>query len=455
MEDKKTLLDLSWPIFLESVLFSLMGSADVLMLSGYSDHAVGAVGIVNQILFSFLVIARVITAGSGILCAQYIGANKEKKDIKSLIFTGIFVNGILGSCFSIFLVLGYPLLFQMMGIDPVMYEYARDYMIIIGGSLFVQFISMTVSSFLRSYGKTKETMLISVLANLCNIVLNYILIYGKLGFPSLGVSGAAIATAFCNLSGCVMFMIYLGKKIMPGFYKGTVWKENKAVLKVILQYGMPAAGEQFSYTMAKLCIMAIITRIGVAAVTTYSYLNTIVSFVYLFALAVGQGSGILIGWKIGGKEREKAYEIGKFSTKLSFFISMLITLGLFFLRRQMMGIFTKDQEIIALGVMVLGSEFLLEAGRSVNLVLVNGLRAMGDVNFPLYIGLFSMWFFAVGFSFLLGIPLGLGLLGVWIALGLDEVFRAVGMAARWRRNFQSVDELDVKQVSNSYAFKKR
>ena len=218
-------------------------------------------------------------------------------------------------------------------------------------------------------------------------------------------------------------------------------------LKVILQYGMPAAGEQFSYTMAKLCIMAIITRIGVAAVTTYSYLNTIVSFVYLFAMAVGQGSGILIGWKIGGKERDKAYEIGIFSTKLSFLISMLITLGLFFLRRQMIGIFTKDQEIIALGVMVLGSEFLLEAGRSVNLVLVNGLRAMGDVNFPLYIGLFSMWFFAVGFSFLLGIPLGLGLLGVWIALGLDEVFRAVGMAVRWRRNFQSVDELDVKQVS--------
>ncbi|MCM1161299.1 MAG: MATE family efflux transporter [Roseburia sp.] len=448
MEDKKTLLDLTWPIFLESVLFSLMGSADVLMLSGYSDNAVGAVGIVNQILFSFLVIARVITAGSGILCAQYIGANKEKKDIKSLIFTGIFVNGILGSCFSIFLVLGYPLLFQMMGIDPVMYEYARDYMLIIGSTLFVQFISMTVSSFLRSYGKTKETMLISVLTNLCNIILNYILIYGKLGLPSLGVSGAAIATALCNLLGCVAFMIFLGKRIMPGFYKATAWEENKAVLKVILQYGMPAAGEQFSYTMAKLCIMAIITRIGVAAVTTYSYLNTIVSFVYLFAMAVGQGSGILIGWKIGGKEREKAYEIGIFSTKLSLIISMLITLVLFFLRRPMMGIFTKDQEIIALGVMVLASEFLLEAGRSVNLVLVNGLRAMGDVNFPLYIGLFSMWFFAVGFSFLLGIPLGMGLLGVWIALGLDEVFRAVGMAVKWRKNFQREDELEEKQVSD-------
>ncbi|MBD5544796.1 MAG: MATE family efflux transporter [Lachnospiraceae bacterium] len=439
MEDKKTLFDLSWPIFLESVLFSLMGSADVLMLSGYSDHAVGAVGIVNQILFSFLVIARVITAGSGILCAQYIGANKEKKDMKSLIFTGIFVNGILGGCFSIFLVFSYPLLFRMMGIDPVMYEYAKEYMLIIGGSLFIQFISMTISSFLRSYGKTKETMLISVFANLCNIVLDYIFIYGKLGLPSLGVSGAAIATAFCNLLGCVIYMIFLEKKIMPGFYKETVWEENKAVLKVILQYGMPAAGEQFSYTMAKLCIMAIITRIGVAAVTTYSYLNTIVSFVYLFALAVGQGSGILIGWKIGGKEREKAYEIGIFSTKISFSISMFITLGLFFLRRQMLGIFTKDQEIIALGIMVLASEFLLEAGRSVNLVLVNGLRAMGDVNFPLYIGLFSMWFFAVGFSFLLGIPLGLGLLGVWIALGLDEVFRAAGMAVRWWRNFKLTD----------------
>lgn len=192
MEDKKTLFQLSWPIFLESVLFSLMGSADVLMLSGYSDHAVGAVGVVNQILFSFLVIARVITAGSGILCAQYIGANKEEKDIKSLIFTGIFVNGILGICFSIFLVLAYPLLFKMMGIAPVMYGYAKEYMLIIGGTLFVQFVSMTVSSFLRSYGKTKETMFISVFANLCNIVLNYILIYGKLGLPSLGVDRKSV-----------------------------------------------------------------------------------------------------------------------------------------------------------------------------------------------------------------------------------------------------------------------
>lgn len=439
MEDKKTLFQLSWPIFLESVLFSLMGSADVLMLSGYSDHAVGAVGVVNQILFSFLVIARVITAGSGILCAQYIGANKEEKDIKSLIFTGIFVNGILGICFSIFLVLAYPLLFKMMGIAPVMYGYAKEYMLIIGGTLFVQFVSMTVSSFLRSYGKTKETMFISVFANLCNIVLNYILIYGKLGLPSLGVSGAAIATAFSNLLGCVIFLLFLERKIMPGFYKGSKWAENKGVLKLILQYGMPAAGEQFSYTLAKLCVMAIVTRIGVAAVTTYSYLNTIVSFVYLFAMAIGQGGGILIGWKIGGKEREKAYEIGIFSTKISFFVSMLITVVLFCFRRQLMGIFTKDEEIIALGVLVLSSEFLLETGRSINLVLVGGLRAMGDVNFPLYIGLFSMWFFLVGFSFLLGISFGMGLLGVWIATGLDEVFRAGGMAVKWWKNFHSAD----------------
>lgn len=435
MEDKKTLFHLSWPIFLESVLFSLMGSIDVLMLSGYSDHAVGAVGIVNQIIFSFVVIGRVITAGSGILCAQYIGANRDKKDMKSLIFTGIFVNIVLGLCFGIFLVAGYPLLFKLMGIEAVMYEYARQYMLIIGGTLVVQFLSMTVSSFLRSYGKTKETMYISIFANLCNIGLNYLLIYGKLGFPALGVAGAAIATAFSNLLGCVIFITFLGKKIMPGFYKGTKWNENKSVLKTILRYGMPAAGEQFSYTLAKLCIMAIVTRIGTTAVNTYSYLNTIVSFVYLFALAVGQGGGILIGWKIGAKEKEKAYKIGIFSTKISFVVSMLIAFGIFCFRRQLMGFFTKDQEIIALGIVVLGSEFLLEAGRSVNLVLVNGLRAMGDVNFPLYIGLFSMWFFAVGFSYLLGLSLSMGLLGVWIALGLDEVFRAIGMAIRWQRDF--------------------
>ena len=100
-------------------------------------------------------------------------------------------------------------------------------------------------------------------------------------------------------------------------------------------------------------------------------------------------------------------------------------------RESVMGIFTDDARIIALGGSVILADFVLEAGRSRNLVVVNALRAAGDVRFPLYIGLFSMWFFSVGISWLL--HLRFGLVGIWIGLGLDECFRAVGMQIRWNK----------------------
>ena len=98
-----------------------------------------------------------------------------------------------------------------------------------------------------------------------------------------------------------------------------------------------------------------------------------------------------------------------------------------------MGLFTDDQAIITMGAAVILSDFVLELGRSRNLVLVNSLRAAGDVRYPLYIGLFSMWFFSVGVSFLLGILLNWGLVGIWIGLGLDECFRAILLQIRWEK----------------------
>jgi Na+-driven multidrug efflux pump len=151
-------------------------------------------------------------------------------------------------------------------------------------------------------------------------------------------------------------------------------------------------------------------------------------------MALGQGTSIMVGWEAGRQGIAKAKSICQFSTNASFLIA-IGTLGLLCLiRKPVMDLFTDDPAIIAMGAAVILSDFVLEAGRSRNLVLVNALRAAGDVRFPLYIGLFSMWFFSVGVSFLLGIVLNWGLVGIWIGLGLDECFRALLMQIRWSRD---------------------
>ena len=433
LENRKQLFKLTWPMFLEVVLFSIIGSIDIMMLSGFADDAVGGVGAVNQVLSLFQVVSNIITAGTGILCAQYIGAAKSMEEKQPLILGSLLVNTVLGLLFSLAAVFGGDLLLTMVNIDEQLRPYAKEYLSIVGGFLFLQMIAMTFFVVIRSHGKTRSTMIFSLIMNLINVVLNYVLIYGKLGLPRMGVSGAAIATVVSKVFSCVAAGIYLFVFVLPGFSFKPQWNKMLRSIKTVLAYGSPAAGEQISYTLSKLVVMAMINGLGAVTANAYTYLNTVVSYVYLFSMSLGQGTSIMVGWEVGKKQPENAKGICLFSSRCSFLIAMGCMVVLSLLRRPVFGLFTSNEEIIALGTSVLLTNFILEAGRSRNLVLVNALRAAGDVQFPLYIGLVSMWLFSVGFSWLLGIQLGWGLHGIWIALGLDECCRAIAMQIRWKR----------------------
>ena len=429
---KKQLFKLTWPMFLEVVLFSVIGSIDIMMLSGFADDAVGGVGAVNQVLSLFQVVSNIITAGTGILCAQYIGAGKSMAEKQPLILGSLLVNTALGLIFSLAAVFGGDLLLTMVNIDEQLRPYAKEYLSIVGGFLFLQMIAMTFFVVIRSHGKTRTTMIFSLVMNLINVVLNYVLIYGKLGLPQMGVAGAAVATVVSKVFSCIAGGIYLFCFVLPGFSFKPRWKPMFRSIKTVLVYGSPAAGEQISYTLSKLVVMAMINSLGAVTANAYTYLNTVVSYVYLFSMSLGQGTSIIVGWEVGKKQPKNAEGICLFSVRCSFLIAMAAVGVLCLLRRPVFGLFTSNEEILTLGTSVLLTNFILEAGRSRNLVLVNALRAAGDVRFPLYIGLVSMWLFSVGFSWLLGIGLGWGLHGIWIALGLDECCRAIAMQLRWK-----------------------
>ena len=432
-QNRRELFRLTWPIFCESALFSLIGSMDVLMLSRFSDNAVGAVGIANQILFLFRVITNIITAGTGILCAQYIGAGKTTQQNQPLVLGALLVNTIVGLLFSFGILLGTDVILEIMNVSGELYAHGKQYMTIVGGSLFVQTLSMTFTAIIRSHGKTKATMRFSLVMNVSNLILNYILIYGKFGLPAMGTAGAAIATALSKVLSCLLAGNYLFRTVLPDLSFAPDWKAMGHAVRRILAYGAPAAGEQISYTLSNLVVMSMITALGTVSVNTYSYMTTIMRYVYIFSAALGQGTAIVIGWEVGKQRISEAKSLCMFSVRCSFGFAMAAVVLLSIFRKEVMGLFTADPDIIALGATIILSDFLLETGRSRNLILVNSLRAAGDVHFPLYIGLFSMWFFSVGFSWLLGIRLGLGLVGVWIALGLDECFRAIGMQMRWKK----------------------
>ena len=192
---KKRLAKLAAPIFIETLLIMMLGAVDTVMLSRHSDNSVAAVGVVNQIIMLTFLVFEVINLGTSVLCSQYIGARLHKQVVQ-VVGVSILVNLVVGITISMLLFGCAGPILRLMGLGPELMQDGMDYMRIVGAFAFFQALSLTLSASLRSANKAVYPMLVTVVVNILNIIGNYSLIFGRFGFPELGVEGAAISTAF-------------------------------------------------------------------------------------------------------------------------------------------------------------------------------------------------------------------------------------------------------------------
>ncbi|MFD1735270.1 MATE family efflux transporter [Bacillus salitolerans] len=429
--EKMTLFALTWPIFIEILLHMLMGNADTLMLSQYSDNSVAAVGVANQILSVIIVMFGFVATGTAILIAQHLGA-KEYKDATEIAVVSVGANLLFGAILSLILFVFGETFLNLMGIPNELMDEAYIYLVIVGGFSFIQSIIMTIGSIIRSYGFTRDTMYITIGMNVLNVIGNYLFIFGPFGIPVLGVQGVAISTVVSKTLGLVILLWLLFKRVEHPLPFLQIFTLPVKHIKNLLRIGIPSAGEHLSYNLSQVVITFFITMIGTEALTTRVYTSNIMMFILLFSIAISQGTQIMIGHFIGARKFEQAYERCMRSLKLAILISgsMAVVTSLF--TEQLFGIFTDNQSIIKMGSMLIFLTIILEPGRAFNLVIINALRAAGDVKFPVYMGMLSMWGVSVTISYTLGIYFGLGLIGVWISFIADEWLRGLIMLKRWK-----------------------
>ncbi|MBB6453691.1 putative MATE family efflux protein [Salirhabdus euzebyi] len=428
---KLTLFAITWPIFIELLLHMLMGSADTLMLSQYSDKSVAAVGVSNQILQIIIVMFGFVATGTGIIIAQYIGANKHKS-ASEVTSTPITVNLLFGVALSLVLVIFADTFLNWMGLPNELMAEARSYLQIVGGFSFIQALIMTCSVVLRNYGFTKDAMYVTLGMNIINVFGNFVLIFGVLGFPELGVTGVAISTVISRAIGLVVLFFLVLKRMEVKLPIASFFHLPKAHMKNILEIGVPAAGEHLAYVTSQMVIMYFINMMGTESITAKVYTQNLMMFIFLFSVAVGQGTQILVGHHVGAKENQKAFVQCIRSLRIAMLISFLMGILFTLLADSLFGIFTDNQDIITIGAQLLFLTIILEPGRAFNLVVIGSLRAAGDVRFPVYMGILSMWGVSVTLSYFLGIVLGLGLIGIWISFIADEWLRGLIMLRRWK-----------------------
>lgn len=431
IDENTSVFKLAWPIFIEIFLFMVMGNIDTLMLSGYSDQAVAAVGNANQIANTLIILFNVTGAATGILVTQYLGANETKhlNQVYSLAFYG---NLLLAAALGGVMVAFQSGIFSLVRLPQELAADTASYLNITAGFLWVPALYMICSVILKSHGNTKLSMYLAILMNVLNVIGNYASLYGPLGLPVFGVTGVAVSTLVSRFIGlCIMFYVIVFK-MNCSFSIFNLRPFPTDTFRQMIRYGAPSAGEPISYQFSQMVIFTLINALGTAVITTRMYAQMITYFTFLSSLALAQASQIIVGHLVGAEKYNEAYRLIMDSLKRAWIITLAVGCTFALFRNQIMGIFTDNPEIIALGAFILIIDILLEMGRVVNLIVIGGLKAAGDVNFPMVVGIVSMWGVSTFGAYIFGIVLDFGLAGIWLAMLLDEVLRAIIMIFRWR-----------------------
>ncbi|MCM3398367.1 MATE family efflux transporter [Oceanobacillus profundus] len=427
----QSLFNLTWPLFIEISLHMSVGIIATLILSGYSDNAVAGVGVANQIMNIFILVFNVTAIGATILIGQNLGAN-QIKEARTIARSAFGLNFWIGIGMTIIVAIFGGIFLNFYGLSGEVYGYAHTYLVVTGLSLCLEAVALALSAVLRSYGHTRETMFVTIVMNVISIIGFLIAINGLFGIPVTGVVGVSISIIVARLFLVFALLFFVYKRLAIRYRINDILKIDKTNTKNLMGIGIPSAGEQLSYQLSQVVITSFVAIVGDAALAARVYILNISMFCFMFTMAISQGTQILVARYIGAKQYKRTLKRGLKTLRIAFFVSVVISFIIAFTGESLLGLFTEDPMIIAVALPVLWAIVFIEPGRAVNMVLMGSLKSVGDVRFPVIIGIISMWGLAVVLSYVFGISLGLGLLGVWLAQGVDEWVRGIFAFRRWK-----------------------
>lgn len=423
---KLKLFNIAWPIFIETAMFMLLGFIDVYILSNYDDLAASSVNTANQTVSIVTIVFQILSTAGAVMISQYLGAQKRRSAslVSVLLLTSQVFFGVIISV--IFLLFNRPIL-MLVGADGQILNYASRYLSIVGGTMMFQALLNGCSVIIRNHGMTRMTMFVTAGMNVLNTGMDLLLV------PTMGVEGAAIATCISRVISSIILVVILFTKIeSPSAFK-LLKPFPKSEFLSMLKIGIPSALETFLYNLSQLVITSIVLYcLSENELITKTYVQIITMFFYLFSMAIGQASQIMIGHLVGAKEYDQAYRQGLRSYRTALVITVVTcTIGIL-LRKPLLSIFTDNAEVLAIGSTILLMNAVLEFGRTTNIVIIACMRGAGDVYFPTVCAVLSNWIISVAGSYLFAVVFDMGIYGLWIALAADECVRGILMIIRWK-----------------------
>lgn len=421
----KSIFSISLPIATQNLITFAISMVDTIMLGRLGEISLSASAIGNNIFFILAVIIFGVGSASSVMGAQYFG----KKDIKS-------IHKIMAIMYRICLLLAIFFTFISFFFSKQLISiFTYDKLVIVEGATYLRIISLgyilyaltsCTITILRSVKTIKISLLVYSVALVVNIFLNWVLIFGNLGFPALGVAGAAIATVLSRCSEILVILIFMSKFESKIKFKFKHLKLlDKVMFKDFIKVSTPIILNEFFWAIGSSMICIIVARMGTNVVAANSINNVVNQFATLFIHGLSSASSVIIGNTVGEGDKKKVMEYANTICILSIFMGILAGLTIYFLRPIAVNLYniSDDTKAIACEIMIATSIVSIFRALSAN-ILMGILRGGGDNRFVFLLEMSFLWFIAIPLGFIAAFVLKLPIVLVFLIIRSDEILKS-------------------------------
>lgn len=426
----KALAALIGPLIVEQLLAVLVGMADSIMIASVGEAAVSGVSLVDNIMILIINIFAALATGGAVVAGQYLGQEKRKEACHASTQLIWFVTlCAIGITFIVYLGKGFVLHTVFGHITSEVRGHANTYLLIVSASIpFIALYNGGAAIF-RAMGNSRVSMQVSIIMNIINVSGNAILIYGL----HRGTEGVAIPTLVSRIAAAVIITVLLcNEKRELYIEKSWRFRPNRKMIHGILLVGVPNGLENSMFQLGKILVLSLVSTFGTYAIAANAVSNAVAQFQILPGMAISLAITTVISQCVGAGDYEQVHYYLK-KLLLIAYCAMAITVLIIF---AVLPLILKAYHLSDITAKVT-EEILIFHGISAVIIwptafsLPSAFRAAGDAKTCMYISIASMWIFRIGFSYLLGQFLHMGVFGVWVAMIIDWCFRVLCFGIRY------------------------
>lgn len=418
------------PLVLEQLLTILVGMIDVVMIAVVGEAAVSGVSLVDTVNILIINVTAALATGGAVVAGHFLGQKDPENASRSAWQLLLFATLISLIITLLLLFFHKPLLSLMFGkVDQEVMDSAVTYLIITAISICPLAIYNSCAALFRAMNDSRTTMMIATIMNLINLAGNAILIYGA----KIGVAGAAIATTLSRIVAAVIIMVLMfNAKRTINFCGQVTLKINPGFIKKILYIGIPNGLENSLFQLGKILLLSLISTLGTYAIAANAVCNTLASLNVLPGQAINLALLSVASLCVGAGDYEQTRYYTKKLMRIATVFTAVLSVVMILFAPVIMKMYQLSPKTTQLAVSVIRWHATMAVFLWMpSFTLPNTLRAAGDVVWTMIIAIASMWIFRIGCAYLIASYTNLGLLGVWMAMTVDWLFRAICYEVRY------------------------